>query len=500
MSKKQPQCPFGRGNHHLVAAQLSISEKTWIANARLITGTPVKMLAKRFRIDRSTINRWVDIVCNEGNFHAQGGRPPRMDPKHHKHLVEFLQDKPQNERMDTWEAEVAKAVSADAVDAGIASCQVKPISKRTMGRIKKQLKVGEGEAELDTNARALALADVRNALSFAVMNACCVPISTPELIINVDATQFTCGDVKARGSKAAYIGKRPRNLKVAPIAGESGLTSFFIKLYATINAAGGQARPIYIYADPEMKDGEIDVHEVIGIGAGTSPRETAFIVFSKTRVPQLAFYKWYFRMVLVPWVQELREIYGLTAEVPAFFHLDGEAAQIAPFLQETQIRQLMKEHNILVGKPPAGTTAATQALDAGPLFMTSKDHLSHTTDLQFADHWLIRNGRLRAVWDAHKAYMGERSPISDAHRKSGIHGILRIQQSTQRAFHSKGGERGRQAPQKCTCTPPCTCPTCPPTTTCTSTCTPPPLPLEANGLSRLGIDDVNDVVNEVKKR
>jgi hypothetical protein len=97
---------------------------------------------------------------------------------------------------------------------------------------------------------------------------------------------------------------------------------------------------------------------------------------------------------------------------------------------------LCDEHNILVGKPSGSTTATTQALDAGPLFLTSKGHLSITTDVDVADHWLIRNGRLRAVWDLHKVRHGG-SGVTDAHRKSGIHGVLRIHQSTQRAFHSK---------------------------------------------------------------
>jgi hypothetical protein len=199
MSKKLPQCPFGRGNHQLVAAELSISERTWVANAYLIGGTQVVQLAKRFGLSKAAIYKWVNIVRNGGNFHAKGGRPPRIDPKHHQHLVQFLQGKPLNERMDTWELEVAKAVSLTAGDAGIAPCQVIPISRRTLMRTKKLLDVREGEAEVSTAARDEALADPRNALSFATVNACCVPISTPELIINVDATQFTCGDIKARG-------------------------------------------------------------------------------------------------------------------------------------------------------------------------------------------------------------------------------------------------------------------------------------------------------------
>jgi hypothetical protein len=274
---------------------------------------------------------------------------------------------------------VQKAVASTAL-------YVKPISRRTLGRIKEELDVHGGNSEVTTTARMEAVADVRNALSFAVMNACCVPISTPELIINVDATQFTCGDVKGSGIEAAYVGKRPRNLKVEPVKGASSLTEFFIKYYATINANGGRARPIYILKDAAMKDGEIRVHEVTGIGARTHPGEAGFLVFCKSLVPKLDFYKWY------------------------------------------------------IYKPSGSKTATTQDLDAGPLFNTSKGGVALSSDLDVADHWLIRNGRLRAVWDVHRAYMEERhggSGLTDAHRKSGIHGALRIHQATQRAFHSK---------------------------------------------------------------
>ncbi|KAJ1386295.1 hypothetical protein B484DRAFT_410258 [Ochromonadaceae sp. CCMP2298] len=150
-----------------------------------------------------------------------------------------------------------------------------------------------------------AVADVRNALSFTVINACCVPISTPELIINVDATQLTCGDVRGSGIEAAYVGDRSRNFKVEPMRGENDLTEFFVEYYATINASGGRARPIYIIKDAAMKDGEIAVHEVTGIGAGTHPGETGFLVFCKSRIPKLEFHKWYIRIILV---QELRTL------------------------------------------------------------------------------------------------------------------------------------------------------------------------------------------------
>jgi hypothetical protein len=102
-------------------------------------------------------------------------------------------------------------------------------------------------------------------------------------------------------------------------------------------------------------------------------------------VPKIDFYKWYLRIVLVPWVQELRDIYDISADEPAYFHMDGESAQIGPLCEDMQIRQLMEEHNIMVGKPPASTTETTQALDAGPTFESSKYLLKDTSDVEFKD-------------------------------------------------------------------------------------------------------------------
>ncbi|KAJ1419561.1 hypothetical protein B484DRAFT_466098 [Ochromonadaceae sp. CCMP2298] len=224
-------------------------------------------------------------------------------------------------------------------------CKVKPISRRTVGRYKKQIDFHTGNAKTTTTARAEAVHDPRNALSFAAMNACCVPMSTPELIINVDATQFSVGDKAWAPPKAVWCEKRPDNLKVVPK--RSGMTNYFIKYYANITAAGAQADPIYIVADEGIAVKDFRAEQVISIGARSSPREKGWVVFAKTRVPKIDFYKWYLKIFFVPWVQELRQIYGVGVDVPAYFQLDGEAAQIGPFLEDTYIRQLMTEHKIM---------------------------------------------------------------------------------------------------------------------------------------------------------
>jgi transposase len=438
---KLPQCPWGRGSHQLETADITGPQRRWLANAHIVGGISIADLGRRFGVRPTTISNWVQIVRKGGIIDRKCGAPAKIAPAHLQQLVNLTRDDTYShlcKREDDWDINMAEAVVATAVDRGIATCKVKPISRRTVVRYKEKIDFHTGNAKTTTTARAEAVHDPRNALSFAAMNACCVPMSTPELIINVDATQFTVGDKDYAPPKAVWCGKRPDNVKVMPKKGD-GLTSYFVKYYATITAAGAQADPIYIVADDGMAVNDIHVNEVIGIGAGPSPREKAWIVFSKTRVPRIDFYKWYLKMVFIPWVQELRQIYSIGADIPAYFQLDGEAAQIGPFLTDPYIRQLMAEHNIMVGKPPASTSSTTQALDAGPLFEGSKCVLKDTTDAQFLGDWRV--GALRDVWDRHKVWVSARggvSAISDANRKSGIYGILRIHQSTTRNFHSKG--------------------------------------------------------------
>ncbi|KAJ1410748.1 hypothetical protein B484DRAFT_402841 [Ochromonadaceae sp. CCMP2298] len=248
---------------------------------------------------------------------------------------------------------------------------------------------------------------------------------------------FTCGDKGTQPTKVVYTSHRPKQLKTEPTTVSSGVC-YFIKYYATINAAGDQARSIYILADDNMLPGEIDVKEVTGIGSGASSKDISYFVFCKTRCPTIEFYKWYVRIVFIPWVQELREHYEISAEVPAYFQLDEDAAQIAPFLFDTQIRELCNEHNVLVGKPSGSSTEITQALDAGPCFETSKYYLKPTSDADVTSHW--RLPRLKQVWAEHTKWMKDRgrsTAISDKQRKSGTHGVLRIHECQQRAFHSK---------------------------------------------------------------
>ena len=74
-----------------------------------------------------------------------------------------------------------------------AECSVRPISRRSVGRLKTKLKLKKAKAEQTTDARALATADKLNSVSIAAAHYLMVPLTSPHLMINADSTSYATG-------------------------------------------------------------------------------------------------------------------------------------------------------------------------------------------------------------------------------------------------------------------------------------------------------------------
>lgn len=97
-----------------------------------------------------------------------------------------------------------------------------------------------------------------------------------------------------------------------------------------MTAAGAVAAPIYICADDNMREGCIDVHEVVGLGLGQEVLGTGWVVFFKTRSVNEEFYRWWFMTIFTKFVIDLRMLHKISDTVPVYFTLDGEDVQIKP--------------------------------------------------------------------------------------------------------------------------------------------------------------------------
>ena len=141
------------------------------------------------------------------------------------------------------------------VNQGQAASLCKNISRRSIGRYMKAYDLCSQVVEETTDARFAAVHDIYNAIIFAVMNEAIAKQCKPQLIINYDATQFKVGYTSDKKVECVILeSERYMRKKVRKLAGDKGITSYFIKWFAMINAFGNTSDPVFIVADKNMKE------------------------------------------------------------------------------------------------------------------------------------------------------------------------------------------------------------------------------------------------------
>ncbi|MBC7766480.1 hypothetical protein H7Y21_00595 [Arenimonas sp.] len=82
------------------------------------------------------------------------------------------------------------------------------VSVRSSDRLEEELGITSGKAKPTTHARLIACAFIKNAISFAAMNALMVPKCHPTLVLNSDATQFEVGCDSDQKISVKYVGSK----------------------------------------------------------------------------------------------------------------------------------------------------------------------------------------------------------------------------------------------------------------------------------------------------
>mmetsp|Transcript_32984 Transcript_32984/g.45233 ORF Transcript_32984/g.45233 Transcript_32984/m.45233 type:complete len:589 (-) Transcript_32984:104-1870(-) len=422
-------CPWGRRSPDLSKSVLTCEEKTWIAN-EVISGsqTPAQLQTK-YQISVFNIRRWVRIV-REGRTIQNGGRPTSISPNFFSNIEETLNKGQINVTSEEFRSTVNKfAIDTAQARRNIASSQVKLPSRRTLHRLEEKLGIKTGNAEFTTNARAIACADVRNAVSMCAAQHLMVPLTDHYLILNMDGTQYKTGCDSSKKEKVKYRNSptKGKALKVLPSAGKknNGITAFFIKHYMLMSAGGCCADPIFVIADDNMEKEQCDVHVVPGLGNSIDIANKAYVVFTKTRCANAKFYEWFNSTVLVSFVSDLRRLRNLPDDSMAWFQLDGEAIQIECYRQGSNTLQLMTEHNIVIGKPAASTTEITQPCDAGDCFKATKtkNKFINDEDILMDNHMYEQ---LQKVFVEHMKNATPSKKMSSAHVKMAINGLQRV--------------------------------------------------------------------------
>lgn len=241
---------------------LSACDKYFIGNLCAKGEGSSADVSKRTGICSRTIRKWTKKVKEGSAFcsNSKGGRYPLLDDVARKKLVDFV-----NESDDYLVTEEAyKKKFAELAKEHISNrknvvCNINPPSKRSLNRYDKMLDLTTKNGEETTDARAKAIADIRNIASFAAGQQAMHDLVPPELHVNIDATSFTVGKDTST-EKKVKVPKRKKfktvTKKTLPTKSEdigSGLYS--IKYYLMITAAGAAGPPIYVLAHPSIDAG-----------------------------------------------------------------------------------------------------------------------------------------------------------------------------------------------------------------------------------------------------
>lgn len=438
--------PWGKSRPNLLGQKLSLDEKTWMVNEVIAGRTTARELSNKYSVKRKQVNLMVSRFRKNGNLQENVGRPTLIGSPLMKKVRRVVTEGVHNIITSDFISSVQGYHTQSVMEkSNIAECSVRPLSKRSLGRLIKKMKLKKGMAEQTTDARALATADKLNAVSTAIAHYLMVPLTVPQLIINMDATSFETGGGLTDGVEVIYdplVQPRDEPLKVPAQKGKS-LTKYFVKYYLAINATGISGPAVYVCADENMREGDIDVHEVQGLGVGTDITASGWIVFSKTRSVNEAFYKWWFETMFVKFVSDLRRAYKIDSTVPVYFNLDGEEVQIRP-LKTATMRTLFASMNVIVAKPPASTTSISQPCDVGKVFVGAKTKNRKLKEVNDVCEFTMNN-TLREVIKKHDEHTGKR--FNSHHIKAFVLGIQIVQhilQTTMRkdtivnSFHKTG--------------------------------------------------------------
>ena len=170
--------PWGRSNLSLAEHKFTIEQKQWIVNEIAYHGVKASTLGTKYSLDRRLLCKWVSRYRQNGKV-CVNGCPILIGSPIIKKLTTLVSSEIHNKTRTAFVEDLQSLHKENVVQStNMAMCSVKPISRRSIGRVVEKMKT--------TDARAVATADKLNSVSIAAAHYLTVPLSTPYLIINAD--------------------------------------------------------------------------------------------------------------------------------------------------------------------------------------------------------------------------------------------------------------------------------------------------------------------------
>lgn len=371
-------CPWGRGVRPL--SELPPSEKdklyaVWKIGQKNLN---IGIWCAKNDFSRSTVYSWRKTIQNGGMLHGQAGRPLLVDEKALSEVSNFVAEGRLNGQapdQDTVKALLFKKVDETAARRGQVhlgtACDRSLSTYMSIGDLRTKSAQDKSDARLEAEN------DVSTAVSSILMWKYVLEyVKNPNKIINFDATQFSIGPANAAKTKVVVSVKNEADPHNAGRPLSSNKTSsdlnYFIKYFCICTLSGLLCSTfVFVLADSRMGDEELYWYKVPGLTNSSSEDGFGYVVFTKTRCANAAFFAWFVEHVLVPFIKRLDEKYSSTGSDAGFVCCDGEAKQIHP-LMKGAIKAMLDALFMMIGKLGASITAIGQPCDAYKMFSSSK--------------------------------------------------------------------------------------------------------------------------------
>eukprot|EP00597_Dinobryon_sp_UTEXLB2267_P009170 CAMPEP_0170082540 /NCGR_PEP_ID=MMETSP0019_2-20121128/18096_1 /TAXON_ID=98059 /ORGANISM="Dinobryon sp., Strain UTEXLB2267" /LENGTH=158 /DNA_ID=CAMNT_0010297449 /DNA_START=34 /DNA_END=513 /DNA_ORIENTATION=+ len=140
--------PWGRRIPDLSDKELTIDQKTWLANRVINRQETANELSLKTKISVFTLYKWIRIIKSGAKL-SENGRQRIIAQEHLPKIEDFLTNSKTSIAASPFEDEVHKyAVLTAQNRKGISEAQVQRPSRRTLGRIEEQLNIKTGNAEI----------------------------------------------------------------------------------------------------------------------------------------------------------------------------------------------------------------------------------------------------------------------------------------------------------------------------------------------------------------
>jgi hypothetical protein len=142
------------------------------------------------------------------------------------------------------------------------------------------------------------LANPRDAVTHAVAMEALCKARDPQLIANMDTTQFRC-EFDVHSSNVLALTKTND-------VGSSSSSSFFINCLSIYFAGGLVAPPVLIVASENISPDEFEVVKINGLSHTCEPGAYGYLAFTASGTANKALFKWVFMNILFPNIEKSR--------------------------------------------------------------------------------------------------------------------------------------------------------------------------------------------------